>query len=74
VKNHLWLAAKVSKEINNIPTCGIFFLPYLACISADYAFLKNWIVKVMSPFFQPEQRTKILRLKPFFYHIFTALS
>jgi phosphoribosylglycinamide formyltransferase 1 len=31
------LAAKVSQEINNIPTSQFFFLPYLACISADYA-------------------------------------
>jgi hypothetical protein len=41
VKNHLGLAAKVSQEINNMPSCGIFFLPYLACISADYAFLRK---------------------------------
>jgi len=34
----LRLAAKVSQEINNIPTSENFFFPYLACISADYAF------------------------------------
>jgi hypothetical protein len=35
------LAAKVSQEINNIPTYENFFLPYLACISADYAIFKK---------------------------------
>jgi hypothetical protein len=35
------LAAKVSQEINNIPTCRIFFLPYLACISEDYTIFQK---------------------------------
>jgi len=34
----LRLAAKVSQEINNKPIGNFFFLPYLACISADYVF------------------------------------
>jgi len=45
------LAAKVSQEINNIPTCGIFFFPYLACISADYViFLKMNVMALSSDF------------------------
>jgi hypothetical protein len=42
------LAAKVSHEINNIPTCGNFFFPYLACISADYAFFFKMNVIALS--------------------------
>jgi hypothetical protein len=42
------LAAKVSQEINNIPTCRIFFLSYLACISADYAFILKMNVIALS--------------------------
>jgi hypothetical protein len=45
------LAAKVSQEINNIPTCENFFLPYLACISDDYAiFLKMNVIALSSHF------------------------
>jgi hypothetical protein len=45
------LAAKVSQEVNNIPTSGIFFLPYLACISADYAiFQKVNVIALSSDF------------------------
>jgi hypothetical protein len=51
VKNHLGLAAKVSYEINILPTWEIFFLPYLACISANYAFSEKWFVRIVSPFF-----------------------
>jgi hypothetical protein len=47
----LRLAAKVSQEINNLPTCGNFFLPYLACVSADYAiFLKMNVIALSSDF------------------------
>jgi hypothetical protein len=45
------LAAKVSQEINNIPTYGIFFLPYLACISDDYAFFLKMNVIALSSHF-----------------------
>jgi len=45
------LAAKVSHEINNIPTCENFFLPYLACISADYVFFLKLNVTALSTHF-----------------------
>jgi hypothetical protein len=47
----LRLAAKVSHEINNIPTCGNFFFPYLACLSADYAFFLKMNVMALSSHF-----------------------
>jgi hypothetical protein len=45
------LAAKVSHEINNIPTCENFFFPYLACVSAGYAFFKKINVIALSSHF-----------------------
>jgi hypothetical protein len=47
----LRLAAKVSQEINNIPTCENFFFPYLACVSADYAFILKMNVIALSSHF-----------------------
>jgi len=42
------LGAKISQEINKISTCRKFFFPYLACISADYAFFEFLRVMFLS--------------------------
>ena len=42
------LVAKISQEINKISTCENFFFPYLACVSADYAFFEFLNVTILS--------------------------
>jgi len=75
VKNHLGLAAKVSKEINNIPTSLKNFFPYLACISADYAFfLKSNVIRLSSPF-RILLKTKNLCFETLFFpHLYSLFS
>jgi hypothetical protein len=66
------LAAKVSQEINNIPTCGIFFLPYLACISADYAYFLKMIVIALSADFGLDYTHKTACFQTsFLLHLYT---
>jgi hypothetical protein len=60
VKKSPELAAKISQEINKISTCRKFFFPCLACISADYAFLKKVNVIILSAKL-PNETARFLR-------------
>jgi hypothetical protein len=69
------LAAKVSQEINNIPTCQIFFLPYLACISAVYAsFLKMNVIDLSADFERHSTHKTACPQTSFLPHLYTLLD
>jgi hypothetical protein len=71
----LRLAAKVSQEINNIPTCRNFFLPYLACISADYAFfLKVNVIALSSHFCAVSDTKKAIVQTIFLPHLYSLFN
>jgi hypothetical protein len=71
----LRLAAKVSQEINNIPTCRNFFLPYLACISADYTiFFKMNVIALSSHFCVTSDAKKPVIQTIFLPHLYSLFN
>jgi hypothetical protein len=55
VEKYPGLAAKISQEINKIPTSRKFFFPYLACVSANYGIFKIFFVKFLSAILRSER-------------------